>query len=224
MDAVTVAPRVTVALESSDGGRYPVSVGQFQQGASTQLLLFVFLSALNGSIWLIDMRRLGVARRMISTPTSSRTILAGIVLGRWVIALIQATLIVAFSSLIFSVHWGNPLGTASIIVAFSLVAVGAGVLIGTIFSTPQQAGPIAMITGLTFAALGGSMEPLQYFPSTVRTFAHAIPHAWGNDAFNKLLVHGAGFVDVLPNVGILLGYAAVLLTLATWRLRRVLTS
>jgi ABC-2 type transport system permease protein len=224
VEAVKAAPNVTVALEASDGGKYPGTAGQFEQGASTQLILFVFLSALTGSVWLIETRKLGVARRMLSTPTSSRTILFGIVLGRWVIALVQALLIVVFSALVFSVNWGDPLGTAAVIISFSLVAVGAGVLIGTIFSNPQQAAPVGMITGLVFAALGGSMEPLQYFPHTVRTFAHVIPHAWANDAFDQLLGHSAGFTAVLPNVAILLGYAAVLLTLATWRLRRALTT
>ena len=50
------------------------------------------------------------------------------------------------------------------------------------------------------------------------------PHAWANDAFNHLLVNGGGFGTVLLDVAILCGYAVVLLTLATWRLRRVLTA
>jgi ABC-type Na+ transport system ATPase subunit NatA len=38
-----------------------------------------------------------------------------------------------------------------------------------------------------------------------------------------LVEHGAGVVDVLPQVGVLLGFAAVTVTLATWRLRRAVT-
>ena len=49
--------------------------GTFDRGASTQLLLFVFLNSLTGAIGLIETRRLGVSRRMLSTPTPTRTIL-----------------------------------------------------------------------------------------------------------------------------------------------------
>ena len=46
--------------------------GRFEPGASTQLLLFIFLNSLTGAAWLIETRRLGIARRMLSTPTSTR--------------------------------------------------------------------------------------------------------------------------------------------------------
>ena len=45
--------------------------GRFDQSASI-LVLFVFLNSLNGAVWLIETRRLGIARRMMSTPTGMR--------------------------------------------------------------------------------------------------------------------------------------------------------
>lgn len=74
--SVKVEAPVTVSLRAADGGEFP-EPGSFRESASTQLLLFVFLSALNSAIWVIEMRRLGMARRMLSTPTSTRTILSG---------------------------------------------------------------------------------------------------------------------------------------------------
>jgi ABC-2 type transport system permease protein len=224
VSAVKGASPASVRLLAAGGGKYPPSRGQFQQSASTQLLLFAFLSALTGSVWLIETRRLGVARRMLSTPSSTRVILLGIVLGRWIITLLQSLVIVLFSWLIFSVNWGDPLGTGAVILVFSLVAVGAGVLIGTLFGSEQQAAPIGMIVGLVFAAIGGSMAPLETFPATMRKIAHITPHAWANDAFNHLLVNGGGLSSVWLDVVVLAAYASVLLTLATWRLRRVLTT
>jgi len=224
VSAVKARSPVGVRLLAAGGGKYPRSQGQFQQSASTQLLLFTFLSALTGAVWLIETRRLGMARRMLSTPSSTREIMLGIMLGRWVITLMQSLLIVVFSWIVFSVNWGDPLGTAAIILAFSLVAVGAGLLIGTLFSGEQQAAPVGMIIGLTFAAIGGSMAPLETFPATMRTIAHITPHAWANDAFNTLLINGGGLAGVWLDVAVLCAYALVLLTLATWRLRRVLTT
>jgi ABC-2 type transport system permease protein len=221
--AAAVVPTVGVRLTAPDGDAYPESRSRYSSGASSQLLLFVFLSSLTGAARLIETRRLGVARRMVSTPTSVRTILAGQTLGRLAVALLQALLIVAGSALFFGVRWGDPAGTAAVVLAFALVGAGAGTLIGSLLSNEQQAGSIAILIGLGLAALGGSMVPLEVFPSTVRAVAHATPHAWGNDAFSELLRHGGGLGDVLGDVGVLLAFAAVLLVLGTWRLRRALS-
>jgi ABC-2 type transport system permease protein len=215
-------PPATVHVSAPDGGAYAGTESRFESGASTQLLLFIFLNSLNGAVWLIETRRLGVARRMLSTPTSTRTILAGEVLGRFAIALIQALIIIVGTALAFGVSWGNPLGTAAIVVAFSLVGTGAGVLLGSLFGDTEQAGPVALLLGLGLAALGGSMAPLEVFPDTARTIAHVTPHAWANDAFSELLRHGGDLASVLTDVAVLLAFAGALLVLATWRLRRAI--
>jgi linearmycin/streptolysin S transport system permease protein len=222
--AAEATPRVEVRVEKPTGETYsPLATGRFESAASTQLLLFIFINSISGAVWLIEERRLGIARRLLSTPTSMRTIVAGQLLGRLTVALVQAAIIVFGTLLIFGVDWGNPLGTAAVILSFSLVATGAAVLLGSLFSSEQQAGPVATLLGLGLAALGGSMAPIWIFPHTARMIAHVTPHAWANDAFGKLLEHGSGFGGVVLQVGVLLAYAAALLTVATWRLRRVLT-
>jgi len=136
---------------------------------------------------------------------------------------LQALIIVLGSLLFFGVNWGEPLGTAAVLVSFCLVGTGAAVLLGSLFASEQQAGPVALLLGLGLAALGGSMAPLEVFPNTARTIAHVTPHAWANEAFSKLLKHGGDLVTVLPQVGVLLAFAAVAITAAVWRLRHSLT-
>lgn len=222
--AAAITPPVTVRLTAPDGGTYATTTGRFETGASTQLLLFIFLNSLNGAAWIIETRRLGIARRILSTPTSTRTLVAGQLLGRLAVALLQALIIILGSLLFFGVDWGNPLGTAAVVISFCLVGTGAAVLLGSLFANEQQAGPVALLLGLGLAALGGSMAPLEVFPKTARTIAHLTPHAWANDAFSKLLQHGGDLGSVLPQVGVLLAFAAVALTIATWRLQRALTA
>ena len=217
-------PRVQAVLTAPDGSRYAVTTGRFQQGASTELVLFIFFTSLTGAAFMIETRRLGIARRILSTPTSTRTIVAGQLLGRLAVALAQALIIVLGSMLFFGVTWGNPLGSAAVILAFCLVGTGAAVLIGTLCQTEEQARPVAFLLGLGLAALGGSMAPLEVFPATARAIAHITPHAWANDAFAKLLKHGGDLVTVLPQIGVLLGFAALALTVAVWRLHHALTA
>ena len=209
--------RVGEASSSADPGK-------FDRGASTQLLLFIFMTSLPASVALIETRRLGVGRRMFSTPTAARTILAGEALGSFGLALVQGLIITLGSALIFGVSWGSPAGAALILIMFSLVGAGMGMLLGSVFNNDQQAQSVALLLGMGLAALGGSMVPLEVFPDTMRTIAHVTPHAWGNDAFDELVRQGGDVADILRELSILAAIAVVLLTLATWRLRRAITS
>jgi linearmycin/streptolysin S transport system permease protein len=222
--AASVVPLVQVRLTAPDGTPYVTTAGRFESGASTMLLLFIFLNSLAGAAYVLETRKLGIARRVLSTPTSVRTLVAGELLGRFAVAIVQALIIVLGSLLFFGVSWGNPLGTAAVIFAFSLVGTGAAVLLGSFFSSDNQVRPVALLLGLGLAALGGSMAPLEVFPSTARKIAHVTPHAWANDAFSKLLKHGGDLVTVLPQVAVLLGFAALAITAGVWALRRTLTA
>jgi ABC-2 type transport system permease protein len=201
-------------------------LGQFDSSAQTQLLLFVFLTSLAGSAALIQTRRLGVARRMVSTPTQVRNVLIGEGLGRFAVALVQGLFIMIGTWLIFGVDWGNPTLAAVILVLFSLVGSGAAMLMGALFSNDEQAGGMGVLLGLGLAALGGCMVPLQVFELIapgLYTVAHVTPHAWGLEAFDSIVLNSGTFSDIVVFLLILVGYAVVFYGLAIWRLRVVLT-
>jgi ABC-2 type transport system permease protein len=198
----------------------PSNAGRFDFGAAQELILFMFLTSLSASAQLIQTRRLGVSRRMISTPTSVSTVLAGETMGRFTIALSQGLFIVIASALLFGVDWGDPLAAGTLIVLFALVGTGAAMLFGALFSNDEQATSIGVFAGLGLAALGGCMVPLEVFPSTMERIAHVTPHAWAVEGLTDVILENAGLMDVLTQVAVLAGFAVVLLTLATWRLQR----
>jgi ABC-2 type transport system permease protein len=216
-------PGITVEVSMPGEALFPDSLGRFDLGASQQLVLFVFITALSGSAALILTRQLGVSRRMLSTPTPVGSILAGESLGRFGVALVQGVYIMAATLLAFGVNWGDPLGALLILVAFSAVGAGAAVLMGSVFSNDQQAGGVAVVVSLGLAALGGAMVPIEVFSPTLQRVAHLTPHAWAIDAFAELVRRDGTVIDILPELGVLALYAVILLTLAAWRLRVVIT-
>ena len=215
-------PGIEVAFTVAGGGNV-ADEGQFDTGAATQLILFTFVNSLAGSVGLVQTRQLGVLRRMLAAPIGSSTILLGQTLGRCLVALVQGLLILVVAALLFGVDWDERLGASGVINLFALVSTGAAMLFGAILANEQQAGALVPF-GLAVAALGGSMVPLEIFPDTIKTIAHATPHAWANEAFAELIGHGAKVADILPQLGALLAFAAVLLGAASWLLRRKLTS
>ena len=96
-------------------------------------------------------------------------------------------------------------------------------LVGSIVDNDQQAGSFGIFAALGVAAIGGCMVPLEFFPDTMQTVAHFTPHAWGLDGFAELVRRDRTIADILPELAVLALFAAGLLGLALWQLRRTLT-
>jgi len=182
----------------------------------------MFLTSLVGASELVLTRQLGISRRMLSTPTGTWTIIAGEGLGRVGLAVFQGAFIVLASWLLFNVDWVDPAATVAIVAIFSFVGAGAAMLVGSIASNASQAGALGPALGLVFGLLGGTMVPIEVFPEAMRTVAHLTPHAWAMDAFRALLFDNATLSDILPQLGVLVVFAVVLVTLAVYRFRRLL--
>lgn len=217
------APGSEVAVETTGESLFGEDVGQFDLGAPQQLILFVFLTSLAGSAALIQTRRLGVSRRMVSTPTSIGQILLGETGGRFAVAMIQGLFIMVGAAVAFDVRWGNLIGAAALLILIALIGAGGGMLMGSLFDNDEQAGSMGVFIGLGLAALGGCMVPMEIFPDTMVKIAHITPHAWGLDGFAELVRRGGTITSIGPELTVLAGFAAALLALGTWRLRAKLT-
>ncbi|MPY91507.1 MAG: ABC transporter permease subunit [Acidimicrobiia bacterium] len=226
--------RATVATAAEDVARARVEVrgpageeletagGRFAGGAAQQLVLMVFLFTLVSAVPMVQSRRSGIAERMLATPTSTRTIVTGEAAGRWLVALAQGAWILVVSTVVFDVGWGYLPGAVLVLVAFGAVGAGAGMLLGAVLSDEGTVTGASILGGLTLGALGGCMLPTELFSPTLQTVSKVTPHAWALDAF-AVLRDGGGLLDVLAQLGVLAAIAVVLLGLASWRLRVVLS-
>jgi ABC-2 type transport system permease protein len=197
-------------------------LGQFDFGASGQLLLFTFLSTLAGAATLIQARRLGVLRRTLAAPVSALQLVSGEVLGRFAIAFFQGAYIMAASALLFDVSWGRLWLSLLVLLFFALVSAGAAMVLGALLDNEGAATGAGIGLGLVLAALGGSMSPLEFFPDTMRAVANLTPHAWAYEALADIQRRSAGLGEVLPELGVLAAMAALLVLLGSWLVRRSL--
>ena len=221
MAAGTPPVEVRTTVVDADSGILP---GGFAYSTPTMLVLFVFITSVAGSAQMIESRRLGIHERMLAGPVTPWTIVAGETASHLTVALLQSVLIVGVGSLVFGVSWGDPVAATALVVLWALVGTGAGVLAGSLFRTPEQATAIGVSAGMAAGMLGGCMWPLEIVGDTMRTVGHAMPHAWAVDAWVELLSRGGGLGDIAGQLAVLAGFAAVLLTAATLRLRARLTA
>ena len=220
--ATLTAPRLEV-VDVDEVAQEFEGLGQFDQGAMAETLLFVFLASLAGSATLIQARRLGVLRRTLAAPVSAGQAILGQVMGRFAIAGFQGAYIMLATMTLFGVSWGSVWLALVVLAAFSMVAAGAAMLIGSLLDNDGAASSAGVGAGLVLAALGGCMLPLELFPDTLQTVAHVTPHAWAYEALAEIQRHGAGVADIAPELAVLAAMAGGLLVMGAWALRRSMT-
>ncbi|HET9139929.1 ABC transporter permease [Actinophytocola sp.] len=214
---------VTVRTETVDATSDYLPLG-FSYSAPTMLVLFVFINALAGGAAIIESRRLGIYERAGAAPVRPRDIVLGETLTYLAVALLQSLLIVGIGAALFGVRWGDPLAAGALITVWALVGTGTGILAGTLFRTPEQAGAIGPAIGIAAGMLGGAMWPLEIVPDAMRTIGHITPHAWAVDGWTEILSRGGGIPQIATQLAVLGAFAVTLLTVASVRLGRRLTA
>jgi hypothetical protein len=109
-----------------------------------------------------------------------------------------------------------------LVTVFALVGTGVGMLLGAVLGNAEQATSIGPPVGIALGMLGGCMWPLAIVPEPMRVVGHLFPQAWAMDAFIALIAKDAGLTGITRQLAVLAAFAAALLVLATWRLRKAL--
>jgi ABC-2 type transport system permease protein len=122
--------------------------------------------------------------------------------------------------LIFGVDWGqDPLAIALVSFAFTLATAALGIILATFVKTRVQANSIVIGLAMSMSALGGAWYPLEITPPLYRTIVQILPSNWAMRAYNEMLAQGATLIDVLPHIGILMGFAILFLGVGILRFR-----
>lgn len=195
----------------------------FTSAVISQLTLFVFANGLFAAAALVATRQLGVSRRALASPIGPGTLVAGIGGSRFALAFLQALLLLVVGAVMFSVDWGNLAAVACLVVVFCLVSAGAGMLLGALAKTADQAIAIAVPLAIGTAMLGGTMWPLDVVGPAMQVVGHLMPQSWAMDAWSAIVNDGAGVAGIATELVVLAGYAAAFLVLGAWAQRRALT-
>lgn len=212
-----------IEVSASTVGPEPVTGSAFASAMYTQLTLFIFLNGMLAGIPLVESRRLGVARRMLSTPTGVGPHLLGVGLGRWGLGLIQAGILLGLGIGVFDVgvgHWPTAL---TLVLLWCALGAAVGMLLGAVGRTPDQVVAWSVPLGIGMGMLGGAMWPLEVVPPFMRVIGHLTPHAWAIDAWDAVVNDGARFGGVALELGILAMVTGVLGVVSVGLLRRSLS-
>lgn len=185
-----------------------------------QLITWVFIPLFGISALFAFERQQGTLRRLLTTPSHKATFLLGTITGQVVMALVQMLLLVGFGILVMKLNWGrDPLALFVILLTSALAAAAFGTTMGTFIKTEGQASGLSVMFGMVFALMGGCWYPLELFPATIQNAVKILPTTWAMQGMLDLVLRGKGLVDILPEAGVLLGFAVIFFTVGVLRFR-----
>jgi ABC-type multidrug transport system permease subunit len=174
------------------------------------LVMFVFMTASFAAAQITKERQNHTLERLMSTSASRTSILGGIYSGTVFKGLLQIIIFWGMGIFVFKMDLGiAPAAVFLISILMILMASAFGVMLSTLAKTERSASSIGVLASLIMAPLGGCWWPLFITPRWYQFIAKITPHAWATTGFNKLIVFGADFNAVIPEMLVLLAFGIV---------------
>jgi ABC-2 type transport system permease protein len=190
----------------------------YAAGIAVMFLLFTCTGAAGS---LLEEVESGTLERVLS----SRVGMTGLLAGKWLylmlLGMIQVTVMFVYAMLAFRLDLMSHLPGYLVMTTVTAATAGAfGLLLATLCRTRQQLGGISTLVIITSSALGGSMFPRFLMSDAMQRFGLITFNAWALDGYVKVFWRDARLIELAPQVGVLLAFLVVFLSLARLVARR----
>ena len=184
------------------------------------LVMFVFFTAALSAERIVRERQNHTLERLLAGSVRRESILGGTFLGTAAKGFIQIAIFWTVGILAFNTDLGlSPVAVIILSILMIIMSSAFGIMLATLVKTERSASSIAVLTSLVLAPLGGCWWPLFILPKWMQALARITPHGWATTGFNKLMLFGADFSAVVPEMLALAGFAVVFGIIAVWRFR-----
>jgi len=208
-----------IAIESADQEVRRIDVRSYF--APSLAIFFLLFTMIGSAKSLHEEREAGTLGRLRSAPISDASIVAGKLLGTYLLAVVQLLGLLALAALLFGVSWGS---SPTAVVVMALVTAAGAAAIATVIAaatrTGRQTEQVGTIAVLVMSAVGGSMWPVTEKLEPVARFTF---NYWAQRGFNQLVLYDAGFEGITQPLLITGLIAAVAFALAVALLARAQT-
>ncbi|MGB5830527.1 MAG: ABC transporter permease [Thiohalocapsa sp.] len=180
------------------------------------LAMNVMFSSLWGVGWVVvRYRKNGVLRRLKATPLQPIEFLTAQVLSRLFVVLSTSSLVYLGALLILDFPMrGSYAALALVYTAGALCMISLGLMVSARLRTEELADgllnlmswPMLLLSGVWFSMEG--VSPAAQALSTIMPLTHLV------DAARAIMIDGAGVLDILPQLALLLALGGLLLTVA----------
>lgn len=173
------------------------------------------------AVAIVRERERGNMELLIATPLSRSELMVGKVLPYAVIGLVQTTLVLLLGMWLFEVPVrGSVLDVYLAAVLLITANLALGLLISTRAQSQFQAMQMTMFVFLPSILLSGFMFPFAGMPRIVQWLAEILPLTHFLRLVRGIMLRGARWWELWPEVLALLGFIVVMMTLAILRFRK----
>ncbi len=184
------------------------------------LTMFVFFTAAMGAEALARERQTHTLERLMANGARRESLIVGKFLAGAIIGVAQVAVMWIVGALAFNIDLGaSPVAVVLLSLLMVVASAAFGVMLASFVGNVRTASAAGVLTSLVLAPIGGSWWPLFITPPFMQSLARLTPHGWANGGLNKLMLFGAEFGDVGPEMAALAVFAAVFLAVALWRFR-----
>ena len=184
------------------------------------LTMFVFFTAAMGAEALARERQTHTLERLMANGVRRESLIFGKFLAGGIIGVTQVTVMWVVGALAFDINMSaSPVAVILLSLLMVVASAAFGVMLASFVGNVRTASAAGVLTSLVLAPIGGSWWPLFITPPFMQSLARLTPHGWANGGLNKLMLFGAEFTDVGPEMAALAVFAAVFLAVALWRFR-----
>ena len=204
----------------------PEQIGSIEPGSASNftlpgyLTMFVFFAAAMSAEAIVRERRNHTLERLMSNGARRESVVVGKFLSALYRGVLQVLVLWVVGLFVFNIDLGvSPAAVVLISLLMVLASSAFGVMLASVVRTENAASGLGVLVSLALAPLGGCWWPLFITPQWMQSLAKLTPHGWANTAFNKLMLFGAEFGDVVTEMGMLALFAAAFLAVTLWRFR-----
>ena len=180
-------------------------------------MITLFLSGMN----IVREKEIGTLEQINVTPIKKHQFIIGKLLPFWIIGIGLLTIGLIIAKVLFNVpmlgNLGLLYGYTSI---YILVILGMGLFISNFTDTQQQAMFIAWFFMVIFILMSGLFTPIESMPPWAQLITDFNPIKYFVQVMRMVMLKGAGFTDILPQLLKTLFYAIVMNTLAVVSYRK----
>jgi ABC-2 type transport system permease protein len=184
------------------------------------MVFFAFYTGAYTALSLVREHEDGTLARLFTTPVGRARILGGKMLSVVGTVAVQAILLIAASTLLFGLRWGQAGSSALALVGTVVASSGFGVMLASFIKTTRQGGPV-LGGGLSVAGMLGGLftQAVPNMPAAFNKVALALPQGWVIRGWN-LAIAGRSPGDMLVPFGVMLAWGAVCFAVGVLVFRR----
>jgi ABC-2 type transport system permease protein len=180
-------------------------------------MITLFLSGMN----IVREKEIGTLEQINVTPIKKSQFIIGKLFPFWLIGLSLLTVGLIIARIIFNVPM---LGSLFLMYVYTsiyiLVVLGIGLFISNFTETQQQAMFIAWFFMVIFILMSGLFTPIESMPKWAQVITEFNPIKYFVEVMRMVMLKGAGFMDILPQLLKTLLFAFIMNGLAIWSYKK----